>query len=467
MKKLEDRLLSIFKLDKTGTIFYFDASTTTTKSLLRVLCRWRGSIWKATLKQLCVWTILYMAISILYRYVMSESWQRYFEALSAYLNNDINTMIPLTFMLGFFVASVVKRWSLMLNSFGWIDDSAIAIATFIRDNDEDTLMLKRNLIRYMVLNQALVLRDISIQVRYRFPTLETLVAAGLLTTEELKKLISIPDVYSQYWLPIQWVCDHLVKAHQDGKIKGEKLLDTIIMKVQKFREGLSELLRYDWVPIPLVYPQVILFSVRLYFGICLISRQFLLPNHAKNKDSVDLWIPFTTMLQFIVYMGWMKVAEALMNPLGEDDDDLECNYVIDKNLITGLTIVDHNVQDTPPLRKDAFWGSKDIIPLYSMDAAERSVHPLEGSASKVNLVKNIKTITMVPNKTMLPNMSPMELSSNTKVVNVVDHDMPLNMKKYSVIQVDQNNAIKRVKLAATTRSPLTTSATLDETEYIQ
>lgn len=47
---------------------------------------------------------------------------RYFEALSAYLNNDINTMIPLTFMLGFFVASVVKRWSLMLNSFGWIDE---------------------------------------------------------------------------------------------------------------------------------------------------------------------------------------------------------------------------------------------------------------------------------------------------------------------------------------------------------
>ena len=44
------------------------------------------------------------------------------------------------------------------------------------------------------------------------------------------------------------------------------------------------------------------------------------------------------MLQFIVYMGWMKVAEALLNPLGNDDDDLECNYVIDKNLIVSLTL---------------------------------------------------------------------------------------------------------------------------------
>ncbi len=39
-----------------------------------------------------------------------------------------------------------------------------------------------------------------------------------------------------------------------------------------------------------------------------------------------------TMIQFFVYFGWMQVAEALLNPLGEDDDDLECNYVIDKNL---------------------------------------------------------------------------------------------------------------------------------------
>lgn len=35
-------------------------------------------------------------------------------------------------------------------------------------------------------------------------------------------------------------------------------------------------------------------------------------------------------------LWWIfQVAEGLLNPFGEDDDDLECNYVIDKNLIVG------------------------------------------------------------------------------------------------------------------------------------
>lgn len=61
-------------------------------------------------------------------------------------------------------------------------------------------------------------------------------------------------------------------------------------------------------------------------------RKILLFNY-KIDFKIDLWIPVVTLIQFIVYFGWMKVAEALLNPLGEDDDDLECNYVIDKNLI--------------------------------------------------------------------------------------------------------------------------------------
>ncbi|EFO99685.1 hypothetical protein CRE_29221 [Caenorhabditis remanei] len=46
----------------------------------------------------------------------------------------------------------------------------------------------------------------------------------------------------------------------------------------------------------------------------------------------------------------MKVAEALLNPLGEDDDDFECNWLIDRNMSTGIEIVDTCHDSCPPLK---------------------------------------------------------------------------------------------------------------------
>ena len=44
----------------------------------------------------------------------------------------------------------------------------------------------------------------------------------------------------------------------------------------------------------------------------------------------DIYVPVFTILEFIFYFGWMKVAESLINPFGEDDDDFAINYIIDR-----------------------------------------------------------------------------------------------------------------------------------------
>ncbi|KIH49880.1 hypothetical protein ANCDUO_20044, partial [Ancylostoma duodenale] len=56
--------------------------------------------------------------------------------------------------------------------------ASILFASYIRGGGESTRILRRNMVRYMVLCQALVLRDISMQVRKRFPTMDTLAASG-------------------------------------------------------------------------------------------------------------------------------------------------------------------------------------------------------------------------------------------------------------------------------------------------
>lgn len=84
---------------------------------------------------------------------------------------------------------------------------------------------------------------------------------------------------------------------------------------------------------PIAYPQVVFLTIRVYFLICCISRQFIIAGDgAKSKRNFDMYFPFMTVLQFIFYMGWLKVAEALLNPMGEDDDDFESNFIIDRNI---------------------------------------------------------------------------------------------------------------------------------------
>ena len=60
----------------------------------------------------------------------------------------------------------------------------------------------------------------------------------------------------------------------------------------------------------------------------------------------DIYIPFFTILEFISYFGWIKVAETLLNPFGDDDEDFQINYLIDRNFqacsihlpLTGTTV---------------------------------------------------------------------------------------------------------------------------------
>ncbi|VDL65316.1 unnamed protein product [Nippostrongylus brasiliensis] len=313
---------------------------------------------------------------------------RFWDDFSALFDQKLD-YIPLTFMLGFFVTIIVGRWKEIFNNIGWIDSTALLTATYLRGNDEKSRLTRRNIIRYMVLAQVLTFRDVSMQVMRRFPTLDTVVAGGLMTEAERDKYLSHNLKYTRLFLPIQWCYTLIYEARVSGKLSCDLMMNELIKCVSDFRRGLAQLCNFDWVPIPLVYPQVVFLAVRSYFFLCLIARQSVLIDGEvpKNGHSIFPLVPLVmTALQFIFYVGWMKVAESLMNPLGEDDDDFECNFLVDRNLSVGLAIVDECYGDLPPQQKDVFWSSEVAEPLYSADTAVKPMNPQIGSAAQYESV---------------------------------------------------------------------------------
>lgn len=92
------------------------------------------------------------------------------------------------------------------------------------------------------------------------------------------------------------------------------------------------MLDYDWISMPLVYTQVVTLAVYSYFVTALIGKQYIDEN---AHVGIDLYFPILPVLEFFFYMGWLKVAEVLINPFGEDDDDFEVVWMIDRNIQVG------------------------------------------------------------------------------------------------------------------------------------
>ncbi|KAF7229477.1 transcript variant X2, partial [Nothobranchius furzeri] len=80
-----------------------------------------------------------------------------------------------------------------------------------------------------------------------------------------------------------------------------------------------------------------------------------------------------------------QVAEQLINPFGEDDDDFEANWIIDRNLQVSLLAVDEMHMTLPHMTKDMYWNDSDARPPYTLAAADYCIPSFLGSTTDMGL----------------------------------------------------------------------------------
>jgi hypothetical protein len=187
----------------------------------RLLFRWKGSIWKACWLELVCFLALYYLMRAIYSLLLpvldpDEDYhyrlailsnlhilslrpvhsRRSFEQLSL-MFDEYTKQIPLTFLLGFYITSIVTRWWGQFEQVAWPDDLLSSLCVLMPGADSKSRMRRHTIARYLNLTSALAWRDISSKLRRRFPTIEHIVATGLMTEEEHKIYESI-EVHCSY-----------------------------------------------------------------------------------------------------------------------------------------------------------------------------------------------------------------------------------------------------------------------------
>ena len=111
--------------------------------------RWKGSVYKLVWLDLIVYLTAYFTINCIYRWVLNNAQKRYrgefksksfstifllslyreFEKAAMFCESN-STLIPLTFVLAFYVSHVVSRWWAQWNAIPWPDGLAFKINSY-------------------------------------------------------------------------------------------------------------------------------------------------------------------------------------------------------------------------------------------------------------------------------------------------------------------------------------------------
>ena len=246
----------------------------------RLLFRWNASIWKAIWFELFLWLAVYYFIMIIYWSLPHKNKQTFENVALDWQEYNSTSVTVITFALGFYVTQSFDRWWNNWLNIPWIDPAAQAITAGVRplkdksSGDEKALMIRRTLVRYLNLAAALTFQTCSERVGSEYKGIESLKKIGLLTENEAREILNTQFDTHIYFIPITWAVNLLSKAHEEGYVN-ERMHEMCMKRIEQFRTWCGNLLAYKWVPIPLIYTQVITVAVYFYFLVELVGGQFL------------------------------------------------------------------------------------------------------------------------------------------------------------------------------------------------
>ncbi|CAG0889047.1 unnamed protein product [Darwinula stevensoni] len=299
-----------------------------------LLIRWKGSIYKLIRLDVIIWLLLFYTFRGIYRYILNRTQKDEFENVVIYCR-DFTSIIETTFVfiLGNYVTTVLNRWWGMWNSLPWPDDVIHHLTAYLNRQDERSQLMRRTILRHVNLGIICCMRFFSSRVRKRFPSMRSLVEAGLMEEGErrMMEVMAGDSLRSMFWIPHMWATRIALQARKENRIESDSGLQVIVDAVNCIRRRCALCQHVEFIQVPIVYSQVVTLTTYSYYCALLLASQAIDDDNSE-KDYINTYFPITSVFLLVLYVGWLKVAESLIDPYGEDDADFELNWLLDRHI---------------------------------------------------------------------------------------------------------------------------------------
>ncbi|CAG0900813.1 unnamed protein product [Darwinula stevensoni] len=199
--------------------------------------------------------------------------------------------------------------------------------------DPRSQLMRRTILRQVILGIVCCMRFFSSRVRKRFPSMRSLVDAGLMEEGEFQMMdvLARNSQRSMFWIPHMWAANIAHQARVENRIESDLGLRGVLDALTALRRTCAVCQQVEYVELPIVYTQVL----------------FLI-------DSL------------VLYVGWLKVAQSLIDPYGEDESDFELNWLIDRHIK-----VTHVMEDGLNMNFERFTWKETFPWLFKQDWATK------------------------------------------------------------------------------------------------
>ncbi|VDK74118.1 unnamed protein product [Dibothriocephalus latus] len=295
--------------------------------LLKLLARWKGSLYKLVWLDLIVYLIIFYLINALFWFLLNSGQKETFHIIVAYCE-DISTQLPVSFVLGFFVSGVVGRWFQTFVYIPWLNEITYTV---------------------MIITMRRISDRIARRFRQRIRTTDGIVKEEIKCVNRGRRdLWSVSQVHGGYVETGAHLLALLLQSSCDDDQAGGAAMSTkttLAFRQESFlqvvvdagQENTSNYFSDDLEqrnPLVNTADLVAVISVYSYIFCQIIGAQYVNQNDTANVTSHEnaLPVPIFSVFYFMFLIGWLKVALCVMNPFGDDYEDFECCKILDFNL---------------------------------------------------------------------------------------------------------------------------------------